>query len=911
MLSAVPPPRPAPPTNVMPARTRFFGRSAEHAAVEDAVADGRLVTIVGPPGVGKSRLAREVALACLASRAHGLAGGCWSCEVDAARDREALVAAVLLALAPDGTIRDPALALERRGKILLILDGFESLVAPASELVAAWLSRVPELHVLVTSRQLLRIEGERVIELSPLAPDDALALFVDRASAITASAPRWIETQRATTQRLVAALDGLPLAIELAASRARLLSPAQLLENLSRHDGIVRGERHKESGVRALDEALEGSWESLDASERSALASASVFAGGFDLAAAERVLDRDGAGASSVLDVLQSLRDRSLLSTMEGEESIVRYTLLVTIRAYAASRLDARAREAVHARHADHYLSRFEGGRHGDDDRRALLRERENLLAVHERALGEGRHEDALRAAIVLARLASALSYDWSLGLLDAAMAQADATSPTYVRALESRGALLRFLGRVNESLETLAVAAASASGALHGQIMLGLGNGCAVLARWGEALGHFETAIAAFARLGDRRAEGRARTMLAACFYNQDRLDDAAQHLETALALQRDTGDRAFEGMSVTSMGIIALARGDLLAARAHLDEALATLHALGDRHWEAVARAYAGGLALEEGQLDRARTLLEEAATDLGTIGVRRAEAIALGHLGHLAVERGALDEALTRYRAALGWHRRTSPDYEGLILGAIAGVTALRGEVDAAAATIAQARVAAASHPRPTFDAAIALYGALVDVAASRQAFVAHDVEASRDAESRAAAALATHGAMEITRSIETRAARRVLVTALDQLGTLRSTAAAMADPRALVCDVHGRWFRAPNATRVVRLHTRVALTRLLRAFVERRIARPGEPLPVTDLLEAGWPGEKVLPAAGQERVYTAIATLRRLGLRPVLVRSDNGYAIARDAPFVGTEVEPVARSIKASRRTPERG
>ncbi|MBL9023645.1 MAG: NACHT domain-containing protein [Myxococcales bacterium] len=897
------------PHNVVSPRTRFVGRDAELSILDDALVESRLVTVVGAPGVGKTRIAKELALARAADRAPRFHGGVWWCDLSGASDAEDALALITAAI-PEPTRASAATS--GGPTLLLVLDNFETVVGDAERVVSEWLERAPSSRLLVTSRERLRVAGERVVELSPLAlPEEtsdpsaspAYALFVDRAHLVSGSAT-FDEKQRQAIALVVRALDGLPLAIEIAAARTRLFAPTQILRSLSREGELLGpGASVVSRGTRTLEETFASSWEGLTPEERVALAHCTVFSGGFDWEAARAVIRVDGDGTPSTLDLLQSLRDRSLVATLELPSGELRMSLLTTVRAFAASKLDASVRVELERAHARHFLALIGVSPEADAKRgRATIAlERENLTVLVSRAVADCRPADALRAAIALAALGSSLSYSWSLRLLEEALAVAEGRAPPRLLgwAREARGSLLRFLGQTRPSLEelerALELARREGDRALEARALTGLGNGKAVLAEWRAAREHLEAARELHRDVGDRLSEGRVQTMMAAASYNQDNLEEAASELDAALALQRAERDRPFEAMSVTSAGIVALARGEHTLARALLDEAVALHHDLGDRHWEAVTRGYRGALELDLGELEAARGALEPAVATLGQLGVHRAEAIALGHLGHTAALQGALDEAAAHYRAALGWHRLTSPDYEGLILVAQGCVFALRSDIASALAAFERAEEALRAFHRPSFVGAIHLGRALADVSLAEQAFAAGDAQRTAELEGRVARAVASAERAGAARSVDSRALARLLLHARARLAESKASAARRQSPASLVVHPDGRWFRAPNAGSVVDLTKRPSLQRMLRALVERRSAGPGE-LTVADLLECGWPGEKVLPEAGQERVYTAVSTLRRMGLKSVIVRRERGYALDPEVDVVASLLEP---------------
>ncbi len=909
------------PTNLEPAPTRFIGRDVELDALADLVADAKVVSVLGPPGVGKTRLAREYAERAASALAPRFPGGVWFVELGEVRSLTGVQAAVRAALDIESATgeleakHDISRAVARLGKTLLVLDDADAVVAELGPVLACWAAGAGEARFIVTCRERLRIGAEAIFDLGPLtlpssprssSASDAVALFHDRAQALDRNLV-WNDEQRRAVRELCVELDGLPLAIELAAARTRVLAPSQIRDSLKDHGELIKSSHT--SGMRAqkaLLSAIESSWANLGPREQQALAVASVFAGGFEWQAAEAVFE--GLVQGGVLDALQALRDRSLLGVETSSSGERRFTMLVSVRLFAAEQLTPALRSRAHHAHAEYFTRGLEAHASTGAGRRRLVAERDNLLAVLERAIADGRAWHALTAAVRLASLASSLSYGWSLSLVDRALETAPAgereaeLEAAIGWALEARGTTLRFLGRTRESMEALDEARERAERSDEGLLaraLTGLGNGSTVLARWADARGYFERALAIYERRPDRLTEGRVRTMLAASYYSEDQLEPAADHLDRALAIQREQHDRSFEGMSVTSMGVIDIARGRASAARASLDEALAIHRETNDRHWEAVTIGYLGTLALdatgEGADLEGAALLLSQARAILNELGVRRAEAIVVGQLGHAAVLRGAYDEALAEYRACLTWHRQTSPDYEGVVLAAIAAIAALRGDVAAAKPGFERALRVLAPFSRPSFQSAVALYTALYDVALAQKALAAGDLAAADIGEARARAVLESTLSTGELRSTESRFAARLLASALVTLENERKSSLAAKDPRSLVVEPTGLWFRAPGSETVVRLHRRRALSTMLRALVERRAARPGDALPVPSLLESGWPGERVLPEAGQERVYTAIATLRRMGLRDVLIRRDDGYLLSPDVVVVRSSAE----------------
>ena len=310
-------------TNLGPALDSFVGRETELAELAERFAAGaRLVTIKGTGGAGKTRFACRFAR----SRWDELAGGAWFVDLTEARTAVGLLHATAMALEVplrgegfDALAAQVGHAISGRGPVLLVLDNFEQVVQHASVTLGRWLQMAPEASFLVTSRESLKLGGEQVFVFAPLPEADGVTLFELRARAAGATLPQDPQT-RATIARIVAAVDGLPLAIELAAARAVLLSPDQLLERLSERFKLLRGgqrgDTDRQSTLRGL---IRWSWELLEPWEQAALAQLSVFRDGFFMDAAEAVLDLSAwPDAPWSLDVVGSLLDKSLLHSWEA-----------------------------------------------------------------------------------------------------------------------------------------------------------------------------------------------------------------------------------------------------------------------------------------------------------------------------------------------------------------------------------------------------------------------------------------------------------------------------------------------------------------------------------------------------------------------------------------------------------------
>ncbi|KWW99080.1 Protein kinase [Carbonactinospora thermoautotrophica] len=469
--------------------TSFVGRRREVTEVKRLLSTGRLVTLTGTGGVGKTRLALHVA----ADLQRAFTDGVWLVELAQLRDPALLVhtvaAALKLADLP-GSGPAAVLAGQLKGKqLLLVLDNCEHLLDACAVLAETLLRAVPGLRILATSRQTLGVTGEHIEAVPPLSlpdPDtplppgaaaryEALRLFAERAAAAVPGFTITADNQTTITW-ICRRLDGIPLAIELAAVRLRALSPDQLLARLD--DGyrlLTTGSRAAPPRQQTLRAAVEWSFDLCSPTERSLWARLSVFAGGFDLEAAEQVCAGDDLPPGAILDLVAQLVDKSILSRVE-QDSQVRYELLETIRQYGYERLREQGEHTTYQRrHRDRYArlaARFMAEFFGPGQLAwftRLRQEHANLRAALDFCLTEpGEAEVALRIAVDLRVYWHATGFlSEGRSWLDRALALAPGVTPARVRALWVDGwltliqsgpdhatALLEEAGRVGRRLD-------------------------------------------------------------------------------------------------------------------------------------------------------------------------------------------------------------------------------------------------------------------------------------------------------------------------------------------------------------------------------------------------------------------------------------------------------------------------
>ncbi|WP_328867289.1 AfsR/SARP family transcriptional regulator [Streptomyces sp. NBC_00304] len=360
----------APPGNLRARLTSFVGRESDIETLRDDLADARLVTLLGPGGAGKTRLSQEAAESVDPAT---WPDGVWLAELAPVDDPEAVPEAVLTALGGRETVlrgagAEELRAVERGGaeplarltehltgrRVLLLLDNCEHVIEAAAALTDHLLARCPGLTVLATSREPLGVPGEFVRPVDPLPDPMALRLFADRgAAALSGFRVDADERTAAACAEICHRLDGLPLAIELAAARLRMLTPRQLADRLDdRFRLLTGGSRTVLPRQQTLRAVVDWSWDLLDGHERTALRRLSVFSGGWTLAAAEAVCADRPDDAHDVAAVLGSLVDKSLVVAAPAEDGRMRYRLLETVGEYAAERLDEAAeRDTVERRH--------------------------------------------------------------------------------------------------------------------------------------------------------------------------------------------------------------------------------------------------------------------------------------------------------------------------------------------------------------------------------------------------------------------------------------------------------------------------------------------------------------------------------------------------------------------------------
>ena len=684
------------PNNLPLQPSSFVGRERELEEVKAALAGARLVTLLGMGGLGKTRLSLQVASEVM----HQFTDGVWFVDLSPIRDAELVASETAHVLGvteePGRPLLQTLCAHLKQRRVLLILDNCEHLIKAAAELAHAVVRAAPNVRIVSSSREPLHVPGEKTYPILPLPVPDredgvealsrstAVRLFVERAQA---HKPAFELTEREAplVAELVARLEGIPLALELAAARVRSMSVLDINARLKhRYKLLTGGGRVLQERQQTLRALVDWSYDLLTDGEKCVLDRLAVFVGGFDLAAAEAVCGADPVDSFEVLDLLGSLVEKSLVMLEERDEGS-RYRMLETIREYAREKLDGRGEDAAAtaARHCQHYF--------------AFAKEARDGLKTAEQAQWIARVEtdlDNLRAATALSLA----------GGVDAFVA---------VKLAVALNSYWMLRGRATEGREVvraaLAIPAVRNSDTARAWALYVGATLADVQSDHSEARRMLETCLELRRKLGNPVDIAATLSTLADARLQAGDALGAVECENEAIRIFRDLGDRIGEVIGLVHLGKFSLWRGDNEAARERLNQGLTIALDIGNREAEGECELLLGELDFEAGEIDVARSRFARSLAVCRKAADRRGEANAQWSEGRLAL---ASDETETA-RQRLGEALRAFQEFEMReeLLGCLEDCAVLHaadGEIEvsvrlASAATAMRERLALVRSPR----------------------------------------------------------------------------------------------------------------------------------------------------------------------------------------------------------------
>ena len=630
--------------------TPLVGREQDVAVVCAQLArpEVHLLTLLGAGGIGKTRLAIQVAIQLRERYADGV---CFV-ALAAIRDPGLLLSSIAqeLGLQEGGAqpLVETVKAFLRDKQFLLLLDNFEQLVS-AAPLLEELLTACTRLAIVVTSREVLHLQAEHLFPVPPLALPDlarlpereelaqyaAVALFVQRAQAILPGFQLTTANRRAIAEICVR-LDGLPLALELAAARVRVLPPQALLARLAqRFQVLTGGPRTLPERQQTLRNTLQWSYDLLAAQEQHLFRRLAVFVGGWTLEAVEAVCYQAPDEASSALDEVTSLLDKSLLLQVEPAEGEPRLQMLMTVREFALECLQASGEaEAIQRAHAAYYLAwvqEVEPHLKGAQQLEWLARleqEMANVFAALETAFEQGLHAELVRGVSAFTRFLE----------IRGAYAQAE----IHLKRAEQAARSLQDLPGLTMALCYL------------GEVADRQGN-------YAQAETCLQEGLALARQAGDRAWISDLLRTLSTVVRRRGDYDLGEAYLQEALALARQVGDRERICRTLRSLGAVESEKGNYAQAEAHLQEGLALARQVGDREQICVLLVNLGYVLIKTGKNTQAEGYAQEALALARQIGYRQAQAVLLGNLAELVGKRGDYAQAETYFREALALARQ----------------------------------------------------------------------------------------------------------------------------------------------------------------------------------------------------------------------------------------------------------
>ncbi len=700
--------------------TPLIGREQEVQEIQTRLLSDRvrLLTLTGAPGIGKTRLAQEAASELADHFEHGV----FFVGVARINDPELVIPTIAATLhlkeAGDRPLADLLKSYLGDKRVLLVLDNFEQIVEAAPQ-VTDLLATCPWLKVLITSRTPLQVRGERQFTVPPLALPDitrlpatsevanysAVQLFVERAQDLVTDF-ELTDDNAGAVAAICVQLDGLPLAIELAAPRINLLTPQEILARLdNRLKALAGGLRDLPARQQTLRSAISWSYDLLDGSERSLFTRLGVFVGGCTLGAVEKVCNARGDLPIPVLGKVKSLVTKSLLRQEMGEDGEPRFTMLETIREFAWEQLECSAEaQYMSLCHGEYYMALAEEaephliGSAQEKWFTLIEKEHDNLRAAMRwaRVAGaghiagaackdeEGKYSGVVEPAEVGLRIAGALWRFWYVrgffsegreqlaGMLALSTPSAAEALHSHsqswhlfrAKALNGAGVLAYSQGNYHSARslyeESLSIKRKLADKA---GVALSLNNLGIVTHSQGEyasALSLYEESYSIMRELGDKHGMAGSFSGLGSVAYSRGEYGISSSLYEESLSIRRELGDKWGIATSLTSLGRVALRQGEYASALSLYEESLSIRRELGDKAGVAASLSSLGVVAHSQGEYASARSLLEEGLAIWRELGSKLGMAGSLSGLGGVAFNQGEYASACSLYEESLAIRR-----------------------------------------------------------------------------------------------------------------------------------------------------------------------------------------------------------------------------------------------------------
>ena len=843
-------------------RTAFVGRVDEiKTATQWLAGTGRLLTLTGPPGIGKTRLAQKLV--------ENVAGHeVLFIELASARTARELADRVAHTLEVELHTETRSVevadsvghALTQRS-VLVVLDNFEQLALQARHTLAQWVETATSVKFVVTSREPLRLSGERVLELAalglPPAGNEARGVLVDSEAGelfLARADLRLGKSEVRLITEIVRRLEGIPLAIELAATQLRVLGPLQLLRRLENRIDIASHRLGTDSRHTTLRAAVGWSWELLDDTERSVLMQLAIFRGGFSAEAAEAIVDT--ASHHGVTTVLANLVDKSLVRSRSLLEpaGLVVLSLYAAIRDYVLS-LDGQA-DAIAAaseRHLHYYHRRSKEIASTPLRRYAveeLAPELDNLVASVEHALAAPPSKQTLEAALeiliamepIVLSAAPLTAYPTLIEQTIARAKEVGAKRTLIARIHLARATVLQQSGRLSDARDDVVaareLAGASPSDSLRAELALRHGATHRYAQEEEVAESYFNEALAAAQKAGDKRFEAEAVLELARLDGERDRARECLEGCKRALALAREVGDAVLEANARTAfLFLYALTGRTTDARREYIRFVRVDRRARLPRSQATVARINVAIACHEAGRFGQARAHFERAVSAAKELGARRLEGGALDNFGALLLEQGDLDAAFRACERALALNTQAGARRHTVAtLAHLGTIEALRDRLPEATARFRDAGEVLNSLESKPLDVALEVFAGHIDLARVRAAMRSGDHRLASEARTAAfdKLKLVRANRERLDRQEELRFASRLLQAAC------QSSHFVIADD--------GEFFVPPGQPKVS-LGNRPTLRRMLAGLVASFLGCEGQSMGLDELIACGWPGEQM--------------------------------------------------------------